>query len=948
MIDLPPPDDPALRTIWAKFDHTNGDSFPLFAHLEDTAAVADQLYDRWFSGAQRKLLADTIGSDDEAKQLMVWLAASHDIGKTTVAFAIKAEPCVTRMRDAGFEFPPTDPPREDQKQYPHGLAGQLAVDAYLRAKVQGRAKGVAPIAEIVGGHHGVFPGNPRIPYLFGEGEHACWRGAREALLQRADQLSEMSDGTWQRILRSRIPETAQVLLNGFLIVCDWIASNQWLFPYDRASAASARAAHALRSLDFGDHWAPVTVPDPSSYFEERFGISQPRPVQSAAVELVANLEETSLLLIEAPTGEGKTEIGFACAEALAAKFGAHGAAIALPTRATTNAMFGRVLDWLRSGGRRGHTVSVSLAHAKAEFDERYERLFRGDDDRGGAQNIYDENENLGAEDAVTGNLWFRGRKQRVLADFTVGTIDQLLFMALKARHLTLRHLGFSGKVVVIDEVHAADAFMQTYLLRALQWLGAYGVPVIALSATLPPALRAALLQAYRTGARQTAVQQPVFEDAPVDPEIASLAEATGYPLITAIGATNRQQVSPEQSGRRTTYRVEQLVGDSRDTSAIAAAARAEAADGGCIAVVLDTVDRAQRVYADLVTDCPGEIRLFHSRFTVESRNRSEQDLIERLGRNPPQRPKSMIVVATQVVESSLDVDFDLMFTDIAPVDLLLQRMGRVHRHARRAEDRPVSMREPRILLTGGIGLLAGDQPPEFERGVETVYGDASLLRTTAALREHRLTSGRETITVPDDVPSLIRSTYSAEFASPSGWEDRMATAEQRQREKLRDQQERSARFAIQPPGAGGIADWSRLSYSEASEEHLGAAQVRDAELSLEVVLVQQRADGFTSLPWLLPPHGGERIDLISGIEPELARAVATCTVSLPSWMTRGAALDRVLDELERSGFEAWQSSPWLRGMLPLILDEELTATVGGHRIRYEQRIGILIDREVTE
>lgn len=945
MIDLPPPNDPALRTIWAKFDHLTGDWFPLYAHLEDTAAVAEQLYERWFSTSQRKLLADAFGSDVEAKQLMVWLAASHDIGKATVAFAIKAEPCRRRMQQEGFAFPVPDPPREDLRQYPHGLAGQRAVDGYLREKVQGRAKGAAPIAEIIGGHHGVFPGNPRVPFSFSEGEHASWRNAREALLQRADELSEISDETWQRILRSRLPETAQALLNGFLIVCDWIASNRWLFPYTRDSSASARAARALRSLDFGDRWKPAPVPDPSAYFRDRFGIPEPRPVQFGAVELVEQLSEPSLVLIEAPTGEGKTEIGFACAEALAAKFGAHGAAIVLPTRATTNAMFGRALNWLRSGERRGHPVSVSLAHAKTEFDERYETLFRGEERRG-ARNVYDGDDDHDAEDAVTGNLWFRGRKQRVLADFTVGTIDQLLFMALKARHLSLRHLGFSGKIVVIDEVHAADAFMQTYLLRALQWLGAYRVPVIALSATLPPALRAALLQAYREGAAQAA-GRPVLEGAPADPMVESLAEAAGYPLITAIGATAERQLAPDPSGRRIVYRVEQLAGDARSTSTVAEAARSAAAEGGNIAVVLNTVDRAQRVYADLAADCPGEVRLFHSRFTVESRNRSEQDLIERLGPDPPRRPRSLIVVATQVIESSLDVDFDLMFTDIAPVDLLLQRVGRVHRHARAPEDRPPSMRDPRIVLTGGIGVLGGGEPPEFERGVQAVYGDAVLLRTTATLQEHLSTSGSQTITVPDDVPRLVERTYRTEFPPPSGWETRVPSAEERHREKLQDQRERSSQFAIAPPATGGIADWSRLSYSEATEEHLGAAQVRDAELSLEVVLVQQRAGRVVSLPWLPSPHGGEDVDLMGGIEADLARAVATCTVTLPSWITRGTALDRVLDDLERNGIETWQSSPWLRGMLPLILDETLAATVGEHRVSYEQSIGLLIDREVT-
>lgn len=175
----------------------------------------------------------------------------------------------------------------------------------------------------------------------------------------------------------------------------------------------------------------------------------------------------------------------------------------------------------------------------------------------------------------------------------------------------------------------------------------------------------------------------------------------------------------------------------------------------------------------------------------------------------------------------------------------------------------------------------------------------------------------------------------------------MIEAEEELQEKVRDQRDRSRSFAIGPPGDRGLADWSRLSYSEATEEHASAAQVRDAELSLEVVLVQRRGDGYYSLPWLPEPHGGERVDYHE-IAPDLARAVATCTVSLPSWMTQGAALDQVLDDLERNGFETWQHSPWLRGLLPVILDENFTATISKHRVRYDENTGLLIVREGTE
>lgn len=839
VIDLEPPSDRRVRAAWAKSDPTamSDDWFPLYAHLEDTAAVAHLLFPSWFSPSQRALLSTAVGDEDLARRLTVWLAASHDVGKATAAFAMKVRTCRSHMEEVGFEFPYPDPPKNEQRDYPHGFAGQRAVAGYLIARAAGdrpAKRSARRIAEIIGGHHGVFPADRPVSYLFDAGERPCWGEVRDELLRRADLLSELSEADWKRILSRRVTEPVQALFTGFLIVCDWIASNQWLFPYRREQTSRQRAAKALRHLGFGDHWRPDPGEDVTKYFLERFGIAELRPVQKEAVELIARLEEPALVLIEAPTGEGKTEIAFAGAEVLAERFGLHGLATMLPTRATSNAMFGRKLGWLGTAPSEAGRVSVALAHAKAQFDGRFRELA----ERGRASGVYDDDQDpRSARDSVVAVQWTLARKRDVFADFVVGTIDQLLFMTLKSRHLVLRHLGFSGKVIVLDEVHAADEFMRTYLLRALQWLGAYGVPVIALSATLPPAQRAALLQAYRQGARQRQRPGPIVETSEVDEEVAQLAAHPGYPLVTAIGATQELQVAPARSDRRTSYALEEV-----DDEDLVEAVLREASSGGVIAVVLDTVNRAQQVYRELRDRFAGEIELLHSRFTLESRNRREEELVARLGPKPLRRPKSMIVVATQVIESSLDVDFDLMFTDLAPADLLIQRMGRVHRHDRPEAARPESMRQARIILSGGSGILHGSEPPVFVDGVKKIYGDAMLLRTSAALRP--LTSAAETrrMDVPDDVPEIVRRAYTESAEIPQSWEARWQEAEAELAQEIRSQQERSRPFAIAPPGVGRIDDWSSLAYSEASEEQRGGAQVRDAELSLEVVVVQRKGD----------------------------------------------------------------------------------------------------------
>lgn len=200
-----------------------------------------------------------------------------------------------------------------------------------------------------------------------------------------------------------------------------------------------------------------------------------------------------VMVVEAPMGIGKTEAALAAAEVLAYRFHCGGLIVALPTMATTDAMFGRVLAWVRSLPSP-HQLSMYLAHSKAALNDEAGTL-----PRHCAGHLYDEQGKASAAAVAMG--WLSGRKKGVLSTFVVATIDQVLFGALRSRHLALRHLALAGKVVIVDEVHAADAYMRAYLCRALQWLGAYGTPVVLLSATLPPDQREELLNAYESGRR---------------------------------------------------------------------------------------------------------------------------------------------------------------------------------------------------------------------------------------------------------------------------------------------------------------------------------------------------------------------------------------------------------------------------------------------------------------
>ncbi len=502
-------------------------------------------------------------------------------------------------------------------------------------------------------------------------------------------------------------------------MADWIASNTTLFPLDPLRTADdppygpdrERTARRLQEgwalLDLPPGWSPRPLGDIRAAFVERFG-REPRPVQVAAVEAVLMQARPGMVVVEAPMGEGKTEAALSAAEALAARSGADGCFVALPTRATSDAMFGRVLDWMRALPGMPVDISVMLAHGTASLNDKYRGLLQAGRVRGVGER--------GDEPGIA-HQWLRGRKKGPLAQFVVGTVDQVLFAGLKSRHLMLRHLALAGKVVIIDEVHAYDVYMSSYLDRVLHWLGAYGTPVVLLSATLPAARRAELLAAYDSG--RSVEPRPVA----VEP---------GYPVVLASGVNPRPAPA---SGAPRAVAMEHLAEppDLDDLDALVALLRRRLSDGGCAVVIRNTVGRVQQTADRLVAEFGDDhVTVTHSRFLACDRARLDNGLLRRFGPPGPdtERPDLHVVVASQVVEQSLDVDFDLMITDIAPIDLVLQRMGRLHRHVR---PRPAAVKQPRCVLTGVEDWTA--TPVRAVAGSRRVYSEHTLLRAVALLAD---------------------------------------------------------------------------------------------------------------------------------------------------------------------------------------------------------------------
>ena len=886
-------------SVWAKswpFPPQEVDEWlPLHQHLDDSGGVAALLFDHWVPVPVMRTITAVAGSVEAARGLLVWLAAVHDVGKVSPAFSVQVKRLRDRMVDCGFRMDPRLAEGDVRSRVNHALVGHVAVVDWLAGKGV-RSSSAVRLASVVGSHHGVTPEWSRLDEVTeqvaysGDGE---WARVRELVLERA------ADRYGPDFSAARLTTPGLVLLTALVIVADWIASNAEYFPlwaFDEIGGPdAARSERRLKDgwsrLGLPQRWAAPTPGEVEETFATRFErVGEPiRAVQVGAVDAARAMRGSGLLILEAPMGVGKTEAALLAAEVLAHDSVAHGVFVALPTQATTDAMFSRVRSWL---DRIPGGATLALAHGKAHLNDEYRGLVR----RGRRFNT---------ECGAAAHDWLSGRKKAGLASFVVGTIDQVLFAGLKSRHVMLRHLALAGKVVIIDEVHAYDVYMSRYLHRVLAWLGAYRVPVILLSATLPDARRTELLRAYDKGA--------------VVPD-----RHPGYPVITATNLEPRTFPLPKRSVPVVIDRLD----DDLDT--LSAYLREHLRDGGCAVVVRNTVSRVQETAAHLAGEF--DVTINHARFLACDRATRDRDLLRRFG--PPgddvERPVRHVVVASQVVEQSLDIDFDVMVTDLAPMDLVLQRLGRLHRH-----DRPDRTRQARCAVTGVDWTAV---PPKPVPGSTRVYDTHHLFRAAALLM------GKEVVTLPGDIAKLVQDAYGTAPLGPAEWQPVMDDARGKAEERARKRQDAARTYLLPEPGTGDLVGWLRAHAGEVNDDSpQGMAQVRDGAESLEVLVVQQDSGGGFRIPdWV--PGGGQQIPVLGEVPWPLARVVSVCSLRLPYALCHDGVIDAVIAELETTKIASFQDTPALRGQLVLALDDERRAVLHGLRLTYDLDRGLVHER----
>ena len=651
---------------------------------------------------------------EHAPRWLAALAGLHDFGKAIPGFQHKWPPGQAADEATGLNF-------KAAALYPN--RHDYASTALLRKLffTMGFELGwINTITQAIGAHHGYMPTPQEARDAMPRNEGSGWAAARQ----------EVFDAYWATLGIQGTPTRADVSLSatawlaGLTSLSDWIGSNPVWFPLcERADALQDHFAQAgvLAKLALDEIGWPGFHPllradaETDALVQRILGSpvspTKARPLQQVADQLLSQLTGPALMMVEAPMGEGKTELAFLAHLRLQVANGHRGLYVALPTQATSNAMFDRMITFLKSF-LVDSKLDIQLAHGGALLDERIHHLRNVDDS---------------TEESISSSTWFAQRKRPLLSPYGVGTIDQALLAALNVKHHFVRLWGLANRVVVLDEVHAYDTYTSGLIEALLRWLKAMNCSVVLMSATLPARRRASFLKAWGSNDR---------------PDIA-------YPRVLL---TTAQGTLGAVVACRALAPIN-VSGISEELDALAEAAINELRDGGCGVVIVNTVQRAQGLYLLLKDRLPedAELLLFHARFPADDRSAREQAVVTRFGRDAiSQRPNKALLIATQVVEQSLDIDFDFMLSDLAPVDLLLQRAGRLHRHVRA---RPIAHDKPHLIVAG---LLPERLPELLETAWGFVYDPYVLYRTWSIASKELVWQ------LPIDIDRLVQTVYASE------------------------------------------------------------------------------------------------------------------------------------------------------------------------------------------
>ena len=680
-----------ITKIWAKTSPKKS----LINHMLETGIVAGCLTDT--NGICHPVLnrmSEITGFDsDTLLAKIVFICAIHDIGKIHPTFQGRDEETLEILKQEGLNQVSFDT-RFRHEQYGANIFNRLSVD-------DADMKNSDIISQIIRMHHQKEQKkNSDIDIIKIDDKEKAkkWRHIQNEIYDyvknifRFDNLNLIN----KNISKSKLFVVQNAIL-GIMITSDWIASNSYVFDNQQYKNVDefleSRKTQALRFLN-NEGLIRQQIPVMQN-FMSAFGFNG-RPVQND-VEKIVHKNDIKCMLIESDCGSGKTEAALYAAAVLGNRSGLSGIYMGLPTGVSAEAIQDRVDEFLTSRGMRNTKLYTSKSMLLREPDKQ--------------------------------PVWTDMSRQRLLASSAVGTVDQVMTAARLVRFESVRMDGLASKVLIIDEIHAYDAYMLAVIKDLLKICGELDVPVIMLSATLPISTKNDLLGVLGDG----------------DIELHN-----GYPVISYVTKDGRvhehvsRQYMPDKKISC------ELLPILNDNDKIALYAVDAVKDGGCECVIMNTVADAICVYDKIKknkkNDC--KIILYHSRMTINARDKTSRKILAMCGKDRTKRLERVIIVGTQVLEQSLDIDVDYMITAICPIDLLFQRIGRYHRHGDEG-----TIRE-HVVVANTVQVLIPATLSSYG-GTEYVYEKCYLDATIDAIREH---NGH--LLIPSGMPDMINYVYS--------------------------------------------------------------------------------------------------------------------------------------------------------------------------------------------
>ncbi|AZG07070.1 CRISPR-associated helicase Cas3' [Pigmentiphaga sp. H8] len=727
-------------------------------HCLDVAACGAAYLRR--ASSLRRMLCARLGMT--AEQLEGWVAfwlVLHDLGKFATTFQGQRSDILLKLQG-----------RESRHGYSirHDTLGLVYWSSVLEGEAIGLGwfgpdsvslmRAIDHWVRAVTGHHGQPPSesveNPW-PHFVSPDDH-------RAIRQFVDHMRELflADMDWEApcfVDVDAFEDASRELswwIAGVAVLADWVGSNQDYFPYrdDEVSLAeywtqaqklAADACEAIGVL-------PVEARQRVTFVELFPALTQPSPLQAWANQVSLH-DGPQIHLLEDVTGAGKTEAAMMLTHRLMSAGAADGFFIGLPTMATANAMYGRLSHFyvrLFEG-----LASLVLANGQRELVEAFAAsvLSPGPAEHDQAQ---------GDETASARcTAWLADHNKRaLLAPAGVGTIDQALMAVLQGKHQSLRLLGLFRKVLIIDEVHACDAYMQGVLEVLLRAHASAGGSAILLSATLPERMKRALLAAFAAGCRHAPPELPVEAD---------------YPLITSWRADQPRQVATRCVETRADVRRTVKIRYVSDQDEVVAGIRRALAAGRCVCWVRNTVADAMAAHALFADELDAEhLMLFHARFTLRDRLDMEARVLDHFGaHSTAEQRRGRLVIATQVAEQSLDADWDWMISDLAPIDRLIQRAGRLQRHRRDAwgnrladSAEPDGRDQPCLWVLGPVWTQEPGSTwfkDAFPKSVKVYRHHGQLWWTARFMQDGQLS-------MPADARRLIEGVFAEDVEMPAG------------------------------------------------------------------------------------------------------------------------------------------------------------------------------------